>query len=506
MEDTMYKFVQSTTMILFLLLCGTTFSQDNSKYLYGIASWYGDQFEGQKTASGAAYSSQSLTAGHTSLPFGTRVEVENLSNGKKVQVLINDRGPFEKNRVINLSKQAANILDFIQEGSTFVKITIIEVGSSMPASTPTPTVSGSDIPQNYTSKTSDDALFQSLNNSLEFEKDSFDLVSEDSQLRAQGNFANNNPNVNPVGFSSANDVLINDPLSNIMISPDDQYRAAPNSFQESMGLSSRDRQLVKENDYSDPFANLFNDASEPYSFQRESENGLSDPTTDDESANNINGERLEILTNVNVDIITNRIPLPPTPPAEEPATPEPPAEEPASEEPPAEEPASEYPEEYDDDFYDDLFGDEPTSDDFYDDIFDDDSYYDDSPEALDPTNNTVEMTNFTEITNFVDITNESPAPASPPAPPTSLEEEPKEKHYIIQIGAFKEQKNALAVYEKLRALGYNAYITDVKLDGRNLMRVRVGYFKELEESIQMSTQLEQAFGLENRIIQVDYSQ
>lgn len=76
------------------------------------ASWYGKPFHGRLTASGEVYNMNALTAAHNSLPFGTRVEVTNLSNKKKVTVRINDTGGFAKyGRVIDLSKKANQIID-----------------------------------------------------------------------------------------------------------------------------------------------------------------------------------------------------------------------------------------------------------------------------------------------------------------------------------------------------------------------------------------------------------
>jgi len=76
----------------------------------GIASWYGRQHHGKRTASGEAYDMNSLTAAHRTLPLGTRVRVTNLDNGRSVDVRINDRGPFAANRLIDLSYAAARRL------------------------------------------------------------------------------------------------------------------------------------------------------------------------------------------------------------------------------------------------------------------------------------------------------------------------------------------------------------------------------------------------------------
>jgi rare lipoprotein A len=82
----------------------------------GIASWYGGRFHGRRTASGEVYDMEGLTAAHPSLPFGTRVRVQSLVNGRTVDVRINDRGPHIRKRVIDLSRGAARALGLIESG------------------------------------------------------------------------------------------------------------------------------------------------------------------------------------------------------------------------------------------------------------------------------------------------------------------------------------------------------------------------------------------------------
>ncbi|OQW69761.1 MAG: hypothetical protein BVN35_18740 [Proteobacteria bacterium ST_bin11] len=89
----------------------------------GEASWYGPGFHGQETASGETFDQKKLTAAHPSLPMGTKANVTNLDNGKKVEVTINDRGPAAKeDRAIDLSSGAANKLDMKDDGTVQVKI------------------------------------------------------------------------------------------------------------------------------------------------------------------------------------------------------------------------------------------------------------------------------------------------------------------------------------------------------------------------------------------------
>ena len=88
----------------------------------GIASWYGPGFHGQATARGDIYNQDDLTAAHQTLPLGTRVMVTNLTNGKSIEVLVNDRGPFAKGRIIDLSHAAARSIDMVGAGTAPVRI------------------------------------------------------------------------------------------------------------------------------------------------------------------------------------------------------------------------------------------------------------------------------------------------------------------------------------------------------------------------------------------------
>ncbi len=92
----------------------------------GMASYYGHEFHGRKTASGEIYNENKLTAAHPRLPFGSKVKVINLSNSKSVVVRINDRGPFVSGRIIDLSYRAAQVLEFVNRGTAKVKVEIVE--------------------------------------------------------------------------------------------------------------------------------------------------------------------------------------------------------------------------------------------------------------------------------------------------------------------------------------------------------------------------------------------
>ena len=88
----------------------------------GLASWYGSKFHGRRTASGERYDRHAFTAAHRTLPFGTRVRVRSVVTGKEVVVRINDRGPFKRSRVIDLSQAAFNALGLQDRGVTQVEL------------------------------------------------------------------------------------------------------------------------------------------------------------------------------------------------------------------------------------------------------------------------------------------------------------------------------------------------------------------------------------------------
>lgn len=100
---------------------GTTTTKPLHKEV-GEASWYGPGFQGQETANGETFDQKDMTAAHPSLPMGTMAKVTNLENNKKIDVKINDRGPFKGDRVIDLSSAAANKIDMKKDGTTQVKI------------------------------------------------------------------------------------------------------------------------------------------------------------------------------------------------------------------------------------------------------------------------------------------------------------------------------------------------------------------------------------------------
>ena len=109
------NFILLLVVIFFISACGYTTRK-------GYASYYSDYYEGRTTANGEIFRHNKETAAHKNLPFGTRVEVTNLKNNKSVIVRVNDRGPFVKGRIIDLTKTAAKEIGMLDDGVSKVKI------------------------------------------------------------------------------------------------------------------------------------------------------------------------------------------------------------------------------------------------------------------------------------------------------------------------------------------------------------------------------------------------
>lgn len=123
--------------ILLTVSCGKSYGPGDlgpggvieGKTQTGLASWYGDKEHKRKTASGERFNKNAYTAAHRTLPFGTIVRVTNLNNGKDVVVKINDRGPFIRGRIIDLSYAAAKSVGLVRSGVSKVKVEVLSSGS-----------------------------------------------------------------------------------------------------------------------------------------------------------------------------------------------------------------------------------------------------------------------------------------------------------------------------------------------------------------------------------------
>lgn len=103
----------------------------------GVASWYGDHWQGRVTASGKPFDDRKMTAAHRTLPLNTRVRVTNLESGRSVEVTITDRGPYVDGRVIDLSAAAAKRIGMVKEGLVPVQITTVAPPATRPPATQT---------------------------------------------------------------------------------------------------------------------------------------------------------------------------------------------------------------------------------------------------------------------------------------------------------------------------------------------------------------------------------
>ena len=111
--------------ILLISLCSACATSSGNRFeRRGVASWYGSDHQGKKTASGERFDLNQMTAAHRTLPFGTMVKVRSLKNDREVRVRVNDRGPYSGGRIIDLSRRAAEQLDMIKTGEQEVEITV----------------------------------------------------------------------------------------------------------------------------------------------------------------------------------------------------------------------------------------------------------------------------------------------------------------------------------------------------------------------------------------------
>jgi len=115
----------------------------------GMASYYSNEFQGRKTASGKKYDKNKLTAAHRTYPFGTKLKVTNIANGKSIVVTVNDRGPYSQHRLIDLSYIAAKRIDMIKQGVVEVHIEVVSDNYEIPLS---PTKKQHGLAEGYYSK------------------------------------------------------------------------------------------------------------------------------------------------------------------------------------------------------------------------------------------------------------------------------------------------------------------------------------------------------------------
>jgi rare lipoprotein A len=121
----MKKILNKYLVVTLLLTLSNTACAKHPKVQTGKGSWYGKKFHGRTTANGEKYNMYALTAAHKKLPFNTMVKVTNLSNNRSVIVRINDRGPYAKGRIIDLSYLGAKKLGYINKGVAKLKVEVL---------------------------------------------------------------------------------------------------------------------------------------------------------------------------------------------------------------------------------------------------------------------------------------------------------------------------------------------------------------------------------------------
>ncbi|MGH9451919.1 MAG: septal ring lytic transglycosylase RlpA family protein [Terriglobia bacterium] len=109
----------------YLPFCTRNVAQSSSRD--GVASWYGEEFQGSPTASGESYNMNALTAAHPNLPLGTRIRVTNLTNDRSLILRINDRGPYVPGRFLDVSRAAARLLGFAAAGKAHVRVQVLRL-------------------------------------------------------------------------------------------------------------------------------------------------------------------------------------------------------------------------------------------------------------------------------------------------------------------------------------------------------------------------------------------
>ena len=131
-ENILKKIVTLLTLLVTLFFTTNVMAKTkvNQHKTHGEASYYADFHHGKKTANGERFNMHALTAAHRTLPLGSKIKVTNLNNGKEVVLRVNDRGPYAKGRVLDVSLAAAKKLDMIKTGTAKVSIQILHVGNN----------------------------------------------------------------------------------------------------------------------------------------------------------------------------------------------------------------------------------------------------------------------------------------------------------------------------------------------------------------------------------------
>ncbi|MCX7821286.1 MAG: septal ring lytic transglycosylase RlpA family protein [Brevinematales bacterium] len=362
----MKKFIYT---LLFILAVNYGFSQ-YPKYLYGTISYYGDEFKGKKTASGEIFDPNKYTAAHKELPFGTEIMVENLENGRKAKLIINDRGPFVANRILDVSRIAAEELGFVRKGTTYAKITILKIGDGkiVDEEEPYPKISTNKV---YSSK-------QILS------------ISNEGEAQSPAIMASRESNISS---------------SSALITPQGAYS---NVTSTNIVIITKTNEVTITNKVVVPVTNVIE--IPPY------EDKIVEKEVKDKSVTNLDNEF----------IISEPEEYPPLP-----------------------------------------------------------TFSSSFSSVQSVASSSIQNTNFEVMEKEVVIdVNASSSSLS------SREIIEENKRYYIQVGAFKDEKNALKIYELLRKESFPVFTTEEITKGTKWIKVRIGYFKSKDEAEKALKKLE----------------
>ncbi|MEJ5284599.1 MAG: septal ring lytic transglycosylase RlpA family protein [Brevinematia bacterium] len=356
-------------ILFFLLVVKYSFSQF-PKYLYGTISYYGDEFKGKKTANGEIFDPNKYTAAHKELPFGTEIMVENLENGRKVKVVINDRGPFVANRILDVSRIAAEELGFIRKGTTYAKITILKLGDGKISYDEEP------YPKTSSSQSFSIGVTSSVSNMENFQINGKNLSSEQSSsiITPQGAYSNITY-TNIVVITKTNEITITNtvmvPVTNIIEIPPYEDKIVEKEIKDKPISNTDEEFILSEPDEYPPLPVFSSSSSSLSSFAS---------TSTDKT---------------NFELMEKEV-------------------------------------------------------------------------VIEPSTQSSSFSSFSSKESIVE----------------------ENMRYYIQVGAFKEEKNALKVYDLLRKDNFPVFTTEEITKGTKWIKVRIGYFKSRNEAENVLKRLE----------------
>ena len=471
------------------------------KYDNGIASYYADDFEGKKTANGEKYDSTKLTAAHATYPFGTTVEVENIKNNKKVTVVINDRLPKNSSRKIDLSKKAAEKLDFIKDGLAPVRIEVLKFGGET-ATTVTPATTNAKPKTLTLTNRVVITMTNTVTNRIKKVVTNFVLPSE---TRYRDRSYSREEYVDDFG-DLGDDFIVDEPIdenfqdynrNNVtgmrpdkktVVRPDrttapknevDLYVPTGTKKRTTTTVSPRDDYYAYDRDLED-LIGVGSDATEDSILPYDSGEIVPEAVITNRYSYSgdagYNDERNRIRTELNAEIKKRST--------------EPKKQTPVYTEDTVDGSAY-YDKNYDRSYYDKYYDKEydtvaPT----YDPRYDDPYYKNPAYEPVDPDVKYTPSTRDSSVyipskpDSLIDNSSRIDGGAYVP------QDVPSGGYvFAVQVGAFASEANAMSLYNKLRSSGYPVFTTQTAIKGKALIQVKIGYYNSLNKANQIVQEL-----------------